>query len=73
MRVMSPLLLPRLTLQLCTFRIVPHMNPDGAVMGHLRTNAVGANLNREWATTGEYEVSREPAAIACASALLRCA
>jgi murein tripeptide amidase MpaA len=29
--------------------IVPNMNPDGAFLGHLRTNAVGANLNREWA------------------------
>jgi murein tripeptide amidase MpaA len=24
------------------------MNPDGAVRGNLRTNAAGANLNREW-------------------------
>jgi murein tripeptide amidase MpaA len=32
----------------CTFRIVPNMNPDGSRRGHLRTNAVGANLNREW-------------------------
>lgn len=31
------------------FYIVPCMCPDGAVMGHLRTNSVGANLNREWA------------------------
>ena len=38
-----------------TFHVVPNMNPDGAVRGHLRTNACGANLNREWATTGEYE------------------
>ncbi|MGB6229384.1 MAG: M14-type cytosolic carboxypeptidase [Litorimonas sp.] len=30
------------------FRIVPNMNPDGSFRGHLRTNAVGANLNREW-------------------------
>ena len=30
--------------------IVPCMCPDGAVLGHLRTNSVGANLNREWAT-----------------------
>ena len=30
------------------------MNPDGSLRGHLRTNACGANLNREWATTGEY-------------------
>ena len=31
-----------------TFRIVPNMNPDGSFRGHLRTNAVGTNLNREW-------------------------
>jgi murein tripeptide amidase MpaA len=36
-----------------TFHIVPNMCPDGSVRGHLRTNACGANLNREWATTGE--------------------
>jgi murein tripeptide amidase MpaA len=30
--------------------IVPNMNPDGAVHGNLRTNAAGANLNREWMT-----------------------
>ncbi len=28
--------------------IVPNMNPDGAIRGNLRTNAAGANLNREW-------------------------
>lgn len=26
------------------------MNPDGTWRGHLRTNAAGANLNREWDT-----------------------
>jgi murein tripeptide amidase MpaA len=31
-----------------TFHIVPNMNPDGSRRGHLRTNAVGVNLNREW-------------------------
>ena len=31
------------------FYIVPNMNPDGSARGHLRTNAAGANLNREWA------------------------
>ena len=31
-----------------TFHIVPNMNPDGSKRGHLRTNAAGANLNREW-------------------------
>ena len=35
--------------QRCTFHVVPNMNPDGSVRGHLRTNAVGVNLNREWA------------------------
>lgn len=30
------------------FYIVPNMNPDGSVLGNLRTNAAGANLNREW-------------------------
>ncbi|MCG9696720.1 M14-type cytosolic carboxypeptidase [Shewanella sp. Isolate11] len=30
------------------FHIVPNMNPDGSVRGHLRTNAIGVNLNREW-------------------------
>jgi len=32
------------------FHIVPNMNPDGSVRGHLRTNAIGVNLNREWQT-----------------------
>jgi murein tripeptide amidase MpaA len=30
------------------FHVVPNMNPDGSVRGHLRCNAAGANLNREW-------------------------
>jgi murein tripeptide amidase MpaA len=29
---------------------VPNMNPDGSIRGNLRTNAAGANLNREWMT-----------------------
>ena len=34
--------------QRCTFHVVPNMNPDGSRRGHLRTNAAGVNLNREW-------------------------
>ena len=30
------------------FHVVPNMNPDGSRRGHLRTNAAGVNLNREW-------------------------
>lgn len=37
----------------CTFWVVPNMNPDGSVRGHLRTNAAGANLNREWLNPSE--------------------
>lgn len=36
--------------QLCRFHIVPNANPDGSCRGHLRTNAAGVNLNREWAS-----------------------
>ncbi len=35
--------------QKCRLHIVPNCNPDGSRRGHLRTNADGANLNREWA------------------------
>ena len=37
--------------------IVPNMNPDGSRRGHLRTNASGANLNREWS---EPAMDRSP-------------
>ncbi len=33
--------------------LVPHMNPDGSFRGHLRCNAAGANLNREWESPSE--------------------
>ena len=38
----------RTILERAVFYVVPNMNPDGAVRGNLRTNAAGANLNREW-------------------------
>lgn len=42
--------LARLLLDKAVFYVVPNMNPDGAARGHLRTNAKGINLNREWQT-----------------------
>ncbi|RAS08032.1 M14 family metallopeptidase [Cupriavidus alkaliphilus] len=38
----------RKLLERAVFHIVPNMNPDGSARGNLRTNAAGANLNREW-------------------------
>ncbi len=38
----------RALLDRATFYVVPNMNPDGSALGNLRTNAAGANLNREW-------------------------
>jgi len=40
--------LARALRQRCSFHVVPNCNPDGSRRGHLRTNAVGTNLNREW-------------------------
>ena len=40
-----------------TLHVVPNMNPDGGRLGNLRTNAAGANLNREWA---EPSMERSP-------------
>jgi murein tripeptide amidase MpaA len=39
----------RAVLEGATLYVVPNMNPDGSALGNLRTNAAGANLNREWA------------------------
>jgi murein tripeptide amidase MpaA len=38
----------RALLERVVLHVVPNMNPDGGVRGNLRTNAAGANLNREW-------------------------
>jgi len=46
----------------CRLHIVPNCNPDGSRRGHLRTNAAGTNLNREWALPSA-EKSPEVAAI----------
>jgi len=38
----------RVLRQRCRLHLVPNCNPDGSARGHLRTNAIGVNLNREW-------------------------
>jgi murein tripeptide amidase MpaA len=35
--------------------LVPNMNPDGALRGHLRTNVAGCDLNRAWQSASEAE------------------
>lgn len=48
------------------FYVVPNMNPDGSRRGYLRTNAAGANLNREWA---DPSAERSPE-VACVRAAM---
>ncbi|UUX50581.1 M14-type cytosolic carboxypeptidase [Nisaea acidiphila] len=43
----------RALLEKAVIYAVPNMNPDGTRRGHLRTNALGVNLNREWAEPSE--------------------
>lgn len=50
----------------CRLHIVPNVNPDGSVRGHLRTNAVGTNLNREWA---DPSPERSPEVLAIRNAM----
>ncbi|OWY38798.1 hypothetical protein CEK28_11965 [Xenophilus sp. AP218F] len=57
----------RALLDKATFYVVPNMNPDGAVLGNLRTNAAGANLNREWA---EPSAERSPEVLAVREKML---
>lgn len=52
--------------QLCRFHVVPNANPDGSCRGHLRTNAVGVNLNREW---HEPTPERSPEVLAIRNAM----
>ncbi|GAA0269022.1 M14-type cytosolic carboxypeptidase [Alteraurantiacibacter aestuarii] len=52
--------------QLCRFHIVPNCNPDGSFRGHLRTNAAGVNLNREWHTP---TADRSPEVLAIRNAM----
>ncbi|MES2009548.1 MAG: M14-type cytosolic carboxypeptidase [Pseudomonadota bacterium] len=61
----------RRLLERAVFHIVPNMNPDGSARGNLRTNAAGANLNREWMAPSEqtspevYHVRRAIEATGC--------
>jgi murein tripeptide amidase MpaA len=45
---------------------VPNANPDGSRRGHLRTNAAGVNLNREW---HEPTPERSPEVLAIRNAM----
>lgn len=45
----------RALLDKATFYVVPNMNPDGTVLGNLRTNAAGKNLNRAWQNPSEQD------------------
>ncbi len=50
----------------CRLHLVPNANPDGSRRGHLRTNAVGVNLNREWA---DPSPERSPEVVAIRDAM----
>jgi murein tripeptide amidase MpaA len=56
----------RMLLQRCRLHIVPNANPDGSRRGHLRTNAAGVNLNREW---HEPTPERSPEVLAIRNAM----
>ncbi|MFX1803042.1 M14-type cytosolic carboxypeptidase [Paraburkholderia sp. A1RO-5] len=56
----------RMLLERVIFHIVPNMNPDGSVHGNLRTNAAGANLNREWM---EPDAKRSPEVLVVRNAI----
>ncbi|MGB3166819.1 MAG: M14-type cytosolic carboxypeptidase [Alteraurantiacibacter sp.] len=50
----------------CRLHVVPNCNPDGSFRGHLRTNADGVNLNREWA---KPSAERSPEVLAIRNAM----
>lgn len=56
----------RLVFDHAVFHIVPNMNPDGSALGNLRTNAAGANLNREWM---EPDAARSPEVLVVRNAM----
>ncbi|HMS20204.1 M14-type cytosolic carboxypeptidase [uncultured Sphingorhabdus sp.] len=56
----------RKLLEKCRIHVVPNCNPDGSCRGHLRTNYVGVNLNREWA---EPSAERSPEVLAIRNAM----
>lgn len=53
-------------LEHAVLHVVPNMNPDGSALGNLRTNAAGANLNREWL---EPDEQRSPEVLAVRRAI----
>ena len=53
-------------LRACRLHVVPNANPDGSCRGHLRTNAMGVNLNREWENPAP---DRSPEVLALRSAM----
>ena len=48
-------------------RVVTNINPDGAFLGNLRSNAAGVNLNREWLTPTD---ERSPEIVCVQQAML---
>jgi murein tripeptide amidase MpaA len=58
----------RVLRRMCRLHIVPNKNPDGSFRGHLRTTAVGVNLNREWHAPS---LERSPEVLAIRNAMDR--
>ena len=51
-----------------TFYVIPNINPDGSKRGHLRTNAKGVNLNREW---NKASMENSPEVYLCLEAMTK--